>query len=77
MKKWGKGVIAAAILFATVSCGDVATCKVSLLVIGGGASGTAAGIQAARDAFYGAALLMGLAVGFALRILKTRRGRWS
>jgi hypothetical protein len=30
---------------------------------------------AARDAFYGAALLMGLAVGFALRILKTRRHR--
>jgi hypothetical protein len=30
---------------------------------------------AARDAFYGAALLMGLAIGFALRILKTRRRR--
>jgi hypothetical protein len=30
---------------------------------------------AARDAFYGAALLMGLAVGFALRILKTQRRR--
>jgi hypothetical protein len=30
---------------------------------------------AARDAFYGAALLVGLAVGFALRILKTRRNR--
>ncbi|MDR1469929.1 MAG: hypothetical protein LBT00_11630 [Spirochaetaceae bacterium] len=29
----------------------------------------------ARDAFYGAALLMGLAVGFALRVLKTRRHR--
>ena len=30
---------------------------------------------AARDTFYGAALLVGLAVGFALRILKTRRYR--
>jgi lysylphosphatidylglycerol synthetase-like protein (DUF2156 family) len=30
---------------------------------------------AARDTFYGSALLMGLAVGFALRILKARRHR--
>jgi vacuolar-type H+-ATPase subunit I/STV1 len=30
---------------------------------------------AARDAFYGAALLVGLAVGFALRILKGRKYR--
>jgi uncharacterized membrane protein (UPF0136 family) len=30
---------------------------------------------AARDAFYGSALLMGFAVGFALRILKARRHR--
>jgi hypothetical protein len=36
----------AATLFVTVSCGDVS--EVSLLVVGGGASGTAAGIQAAR-----------------------------
>jgi hypothetical protein len=47
MKKWCERLIAAVTLCVTVSCGDVPT-KVSLLVVGGGASGTAAGIQAAR-----------------------------
>jgi hypothetical protein len=40
--------MAAAALFVTAACSDVPPCKVSLLVVGGGASGTAAGIQAAR-----------------------------
>jgi hypothetical protein len=48
MKKWFERFIAIATLFVAASCGDVSTFKVSLLVVGGGASGTAAGIQAAR-----------------------------
>jgi hypothetical protein len=49
MKKCYKGFMAAlTLLFTVVSCSDVSTCSVSLLVVGGGASGTAAGLQAAR-----------------------------
>ncbi|MDR2448357.1 MAG: FAD-dependent oxidoreductase, partial [Prevotellaceae bacterium] len=48
MKKWHKGFIIVVTWLVTASCGDISTCKVSLLVAGGGASGTAAGIQAAR-----------------------------
>lgn len=48
MRKWCKGLMVAATLLVMMRCSDVSTCKVSLLVVGGGASGTAAGIQAAR-----------------------------
>lgn len=41
-------LIAAAIAVALVSCGDKTDITTDLLIIGGGASGTAAGIQAAR-----------------------------
>jgi hypothetical protein len=48
MKQWCGKLMAVAALLVAVSCGDVPVCKVPLLVVGGGASGTAAGIQAAR-----------------------------